>query len=136
MTEIATSVMALSAITPAAMFSYLGIEKYKSKLNFSFTKSAFAFDLQIHRGALERHVERYFNAQLKEQVVLTVCGEQMRGFIRQSGRDTFTFFINYNSPVISVQRVFDGWLVISAERKYPKELVNHFIITLENKLFN
>ena len=137
MTEIAiSSVMALSAITPAAMFSYLGIEKYKRKLSFTWTKSALTFDLQAHRGALERHVQRYFKTQLREQVMLTACGEQMKGFIRQSDRDTFTFFINYNSPVISVQRAGDSWLVIDAEGKYPKELTNHFIMTLENRLFN
>jgi len=137
MTEIATSsVMALSAITPAAIFSYLGIEKYWSNLSFSWAQSALAFDLQLHRGSLERHVQRHFKTQLQEQVMLNACGEQMKGFIRQNGRNTFTFFINYNSPVISVRRVSDGWLVIDTEDKYPKELANHFIMTLENKLFN
>jgi len=60
----------------------------------------------------------------------------MKGFIRQNGRNLFTFFINYNSPVISVQKVDGGWLVINAEGKYPRELATHFIMTLENRLFN
>ncbi|RKR84143.1 hypothetical protein BDD43_4370 [Mucilaginibacter gracilis] len=137
MTDIATSsVMALSAITPAAIFSYLGLEKYGSKLYFSWSNNALAFDMQFHQGALERHVRRHIKTQLKEQVTLTIGGEQMQGFIRQNGRNQFTFYMNYNSPVISVRKVDGGWQVIDEEEKCPRELATHFIMTLENRLFN
>ncbi|EHQ26416.1 hypothetical protein [Mucilaginibacter paludis] len=137
MTEITTSsILALSALTPAAMFSYLGLEKYRSKLHFFWSESTVAFDMQFHRGAFERHVRHHIKTQLKEQVTLTIGGEQMKGFIRQNGRNQFTFFINYNSPVISVRKVDGGWQVIDEEEKCPRELAVHFMMTLENRLFS
>ena len=137
MTEIATSsVMALSAITPAAMFSYLGIEKYRSKLNFSWTKSTLAFDLQLHRGALDRHVQRFTKVQLQESVMLSIDGQQLLCFIRQCERDYYTLFLNYNSPVVSIQRVNDGWIVIHEDERCSVKLATQFIMTLENRLFS
>ncbi|EHQ31069.1 hypothetical protein [Mucilaginibacter paludis] len=137
MTEIATSsILALSALTPAAMFSYLGLEKYGDKLRFSWSKSTLVFDMQVHQATVERHVKRHFKNQLKEQVTLTIGGEKMKGFIRQDGRNQFTFYINYNSPVISVQKVDNGWVVNNDEENDVSELTTHFIMTLENRLYN
>lgn len=137
MPDIATSsLIALSAFTPAAIFSYLGLGKYGTRLHIPWPGNTPMFDVNSHQMALDNHVKQHFKTQLNEPVILNIGGKRMKFFIRQSEFNQFTFYINYNVPVISLQNTGNGWLLVDEEIKCPGELATHFILTLEKRLFS
>jgi hypothetical protein len=89
-----TSVMALSAITPAALFSFLGIEKYGSKHKFAWNIKPSGFSIDLYRADFERYVQKHFQSQLEKQVSFMIGEKQRYGYIRQVDHNKFTYFIN------------------------------------------
>ena len=128
--------MALSGITPAAIFSYLGLEKYGKKLSFSWGKESLAFDADLQRHALEYFVKRHIYHQLKGQVTINKDTGPIKGWIRPGADGIFTFYVNYNAAVISVQRTDGGWTVLWENENDAQDFALPFIMALENKLFN
>ena len=147
MTGIATSsVMAMSALTPAAMFGYVSVEKFAKKISsqiqvanavfLSLTGNLRPFEVDLHRHTLEGQVQKHFQRQLMEPLALCFSGQNLMGRVGRDEGNIFTFHTNYNLPLISIQRVGDGWEVLQEDEEVPKELAIAFIIALEHKLFS